>query len=135
MSQLRRELLVVLLLAGALMAVCAPQVRKEYLLSRHSQPVEAIVVGEGGHASVVYKYVIDGHTYEGSTPRPSSSGGCTDSHRLSVGDTFQVNFDPTNPSVSGTPESREALMSTVPFVLLILAGGGLVVFLRDLARM
>jgi len=125
MSRLRRELLVVLVIAAGLLALSARQVRSELLLSRHAQEGRATVVSKQSHAWVGYTYVVNSVTYEGSAPAPAAVD------HVNLGDKFPIVFDPTHPDVSGTAETREVVLSTVPFLLLatIVAVG--IVFVRN----
>lgn len=112
---LRRELLILLAGAVAVLLIVAPQVYHEYLLAQHSQEIVATVVSkDSGHGWVEYKYVVDGKVYEGSTPATSTGREFNEVH---VGDKVSVQFDPTNPGVSGTAETRSAISSTGPLVL------------------
>jgi len=132
MSPLRRDVIIVCIAAAAVVAFSARQVYHELLLSRHAQEIQATVVSKNlGHAWIEYSYVVAGRTYEGSTPS-TSTGKTFDS--VSIGDTLTVQFDPTNPGVSGTTETREAIGSTVPFLLAVLGTLAAVMFLRNVLR-
>jgi hypothetical protein len=132
MSPLRRELLVLAFVALSLLALAVRQFRAEYLLSNRAQPVEATVISKhSGHGWIEYSYVVAGHTYEGSTPATSTGRSF---ERVSVGDKLTVQFDPANPGVSGTPETREATTSTVPFFFFAIAMFTGIVFLRNALR-
>ena len=124
-SPLRRELLVVLGISGALLALSARQVRSEFLLSRHAQEVQATVVSKQSHAWVGYTYVVNGATYEGSAPAPVPID------HVNLGDRFPIVFDPTHPDVSGTAQMRDGVASTVPFILLATVVAVGIVFVRN----
>jgi Protein of unknown function (DUF3592) len=131
-SSLRRDLLILFIGAVVVLALGMRQIYAEYLLSRHSQPVEATVISKSsGHGWIEYSYVVAGHTYEGSTPAISVGRPF---EKVSVGDRLTVRFDPTSPGVSGTPETQEAVTATLPFVLFGFAGLTAVVLLRNAFR-
>jgi hypothetical protein len=114
-SSPRRDLLILLAGVVAVLLIGAPQVYHEYLLAQHSQEVVATVVSKNsGHGWVEYEYVVDGKAYGGSIPATSTGRGFDEVH---VGDKVTVQFDPTNPAVSGTAETRSAISSTGPLAL------------------
>ena len=131
MSPLRRELAVVFGVFAAMLALSARQIRSEVLLSRHAQETQATVVSKQSHAWVGYTYIVAGITYEGSTPS-TATGKSID--KVELGDKFTVKFDPSNPDVSGTTETREAIVSTVPFLVLVLVVAVGIVFVRNAVR-
>jgi hypothetical protein len=131
-ASLRRDLLGVLVIAVVLGCIGGPQAYHEYLLSRHSQSTEATVVSKySGHGWIEYQYAVGGHTYEGRTPA-DSTGRAFD--QVKIGDNLVIRFDPTNPTVSGTPETRDAVVSTAPWLGAVVFGLGVVAYIRYLGR-
>lgn len=132
MPRFHRELLCAFAVAAAFMALSARQVRDEYLLDRHAQTTEAVVISKrSGHGWIEYRYTAAGHTHEGSAPA-LATGKPIDEVR--VGDRFEIRFDPTHPDVSGTEQGRQALSSSAPMVLLALLVLFLGVVIREVVR-
>jgi len=128
-SLFNRNVAIGCLAGGLAIALSARQVYHEYLLSRHAQETQATVISKNsGHGWIEYSYVVAGATYEGSTPAISTGKPF---EKVSVGDKLAVQFDPTNPGVSGTPETREAIESTVPFMFFGFAVLSVIAFLQS----
>jgi len=128
----QKDLLGVLTLVIVLCLVSGLQLRDEYLLSRHAQSTVATVISKkSGHAWIEYEYVVAGIKYVGRTPS-TTTGKPFD--KVVIGDNLVVHFDPTHPSVSGTPETRDAITSTIPFLALLLLGALGAIGIRHLQR-
>jgi hypothetical protein len=131
-SSLRRDLTLIAVSVVVIAGLSVRQTYHEYRLSRHSQRTEANVVSrQGGHGWIEYEYTVDGHTYTGSTPATATGKGFDE---VRIGDKLSVFFDPTDPGVSGTAETRDIPRDTIPWLAAILIIGSGLAFLRHALR-
>ena len=129
---LRRDLLIVFGAVVVLCAIGARQAYDEYRLSRHSQSTEATVTSKrGGHGWIEYEYTVQGRAYTGTTPATATGKGFDE---VVIGDKLRISFDPTDPKVSGTTETRSVVRETAPFIIAVLIIGSGLAYLRSALR-
>jgi hypothetical protein len=129
---LKRDILLAFATFLVLAGLGFHQVRDEYLLLKHSRKTVATVVSKySGHGWIEFQYEVAGHIYQGKTPAVSLGKGFD---QVAIGDRFVVRFDPTHPDVSGTAETKDAIISTIWFVFGIASVVTAIIFIRHLMR-
>lgn len=108
------------------------QLRDEYLLSLNARTTIATVISKkSGHGYIEYEYLVDGKRYEGRTPYATTGKPF---EQVEIGDKLDVLFSPTHPSASGTAESKEAVTSSMAFIVSVILVASFWVLARHRAR-